>query len=141
VYATRRFAADETIGRIWGDVVADPEYGSDYCIGMTDEVSLEPHAPFRYLNHCCQPNCTLAVVDADQSESGEPEVWLESLRAIQSGEQLTIDYAWPADAAIRCLCGSDACRGWVVAEEELGKLARRAARSPRPRRPRSVSVQ
>ena len=46
-------------------------------------------------------------------------MYVVSLRDIEVQEQLTIDYGWPAEAAIECKCGSEQCRGWVVAESEL----------------------
>lgn len=127
VFAACRFEAEESIGRVEGMQIDDPEYGSDYCIDLGEGLSLEPGEPFRFLNHSCQPNCELVVVDPEDSDSGQPEVWLESRRAIEPGEELTIDYAWPAEAAIPCLCGSERCREWIVAEEELARV-RRAVR-------------
>ena len=48
-----------------------------------------------------------------------------------SGEELTIDYAWPANAAIVCRCGAGTCRGWIVSPEELSDvLDRDVANSP-----------
>jgi hypothetical protein len=46
-------------------------------------------------------------------------------RAIRRGEQITIDYGWPAEeGSLRCLCGAAKCRGWVVAEEYVAKMRR-----------------
>ena len=61
----------------------------------------------------------------DQAEDGTRRslsVWLEILSEIALGEQMTIDYASPADEAIPCLCGAASCRGWIVAEEALGEV-------------------
>jgi hypothetical protein len=52
-------------------------------------------------------------------------VHVETLIDIPEGTELTIDYQWSAEGAIRCLCGATRCRGWVVAAEELPKLAGR----------------
>ncbi len=49
----------------------------------------------------------------------DAEIWVEAIRDILPGEELTIDYSWPADRAMRCLCGSPNCRGWVVDPAEL----------------------
>jgi hypothetical protein len=49
----------------------------------------------------------------------DSEIWVETLRDIFPGEQLTIDYAWPAEKAIKCQCGCKKCRGWIVAANEL----------------------
>ena len=168
------------IARVSGQVIRDPDYGSDYCIDAGDGKVLEPSAPFCYLNHACEPNCQLTQYvkeeDADESddlETGElteeemdfegdcdlsdddciyggleedesiescdvleeegaesdelledateAEIWVEAIRDIMPNEELTIDYAWPADRAMRCLCGLPQCRGWIVdpAERKL----------------------
>ena len=53
----------------------------------------------------------------------DAEIWVESTRDILPGEELTIDYAWPADRAFKCLCGSPNCRGWIVDPAELDELS------------------
>ncbi len=133
VFAKRYFLPNEIVGGMDGIVIDDPEHGSDYCVALTGTRALEPDAPFCYLNHSCQPNCELLRSESVEScdpveEFGEeqPEIWVEAIREIAPGEQLTIDYAWPADAAIPCLCESSQCRGWIVAEEEMGDLLARA---------------
>lgn len=52
----------------------------------------------------------------------DAEIWVESLRDILPGEELTIDYAWPADRAAKCLCGTKKCRGWIVDPVEMEDL-------------------
>lgn len=87
-------------------------------------LSLDPSPPFRYLNHSCSPNCMLVLlqVEYDDGTPTEGEIWLEALRDIHPGEELTIDYGWPAESAMPCDCGSPNCRGWIVAEELLEAL-------------------
>jgi hypothetical protein len=126
VFARRRFRAHEVIGVIRGQVIENPDYASDYCIDLGDGRSLEPTAPFRFLNHRCQPNCELFYLETDDATQRD-RLWVQALRSIKCGEELTIDYAWPADDAIRCACGAAKCRGWLVSAEEL-KLAVRAAK-------------
>lgn len=123
VFATGSFAADHSVGQVHGHIICDPHYGSDYCIDLVGTCSLEPVAPFRYLNHSCSPNCQLVQYDVeDDDQVVGAEIWLETIRPISENEQLTIDYAWPASAAIQCGCDSPNCRGWIVAEEELDQL-------------------
>ncbi len=55
-------------------------------------------------------------------EDIDAEIWVESTRDILPGEELTIDYAWPADRAAKCLCGASTCRGWIVDPDELHEL-------------------
>ncbi|MDR1270173.1 MAG: hypothetical protein LBK82_11675 [Planctomycetaceae bacterium] len=52
----------------------------------------------------------------------DAELWIEAIRDIMPGEELTIDYAWPADRHAKCLCGSPQCRGWIVDPKELHLL-------------------
>jgi SET domain-containing protein len=52
----------------------------------------------------------------------DAELWIEAIRDIMPGEELTIDYAWPADRGAKCLCGSPQCRGWIVDPAELHLL-------------------
>ncbi len=123
VFATKSYSAGETIGQVQGYIIHDPHHYSDYCIDLFEDHSLEPTAPFRYVNHCCSPNCQFVQYDIEnEGETVAAEIWLEVIRPIATGEQLTIDYAWPASGAILCECESDECRGWIVAEEELDRL-------------------
>ncbi len=63
-----------------------------------------------------------AEADMHFEDNEDAEIWVESIRDILPGEELTIDYAWPADRAMKCLCGSPNCRGWVVDPAELHLL-------------------
>jgi uncharacterized protein len=133
VFAHAGIPPATVVGAVRGRVIDDAEYASPYCIDLGDALSLEPRAPFRYLNHSCDPNCELVLVDCTYPDGTKAptEVELHALRPIAEGDELTIDYAWSADGAIPCLCGSRRCRGWVVAHEELPKLLHR----PRSRKP------
>jgi hypothetical protein len=124
VVAERRFAEDEVIGEITGEIIEDLNYGSEYCMDMGDSRSLEPGAPFRFMNHSCQPNCALTWFDATTPSDAvrRRRIFVVALDYIESGEALTIDYAWPAFMAIRCRCRAEQCRGWVVSEQDLPKL-------------------
>jgi SET domain-containing protein len=66
------------------------------------------------VNHSCEPNCEARV------ERGR--VFIEALRGISPGEELTCDYRlgrngrhgskW--DARYACLCGAERCRGTLL---------------------------
>jgi hypothetical protein len=124
VFAREWYRSAQIVGEIEGVVIHEEDYASEYCIDMGDGRCLEPEPPFRYLNHSCQPNCRFCCHDV--REPSEPclrrRVFLYALRTIRPGEELTIDYAWPARAAIRCRCGTPSCRGWIVAEDELAAV-------------------
>jgi SET domain-containing protein len=68
----------------------------------------------RWINHSCDPNCDAAVEDK--------RIWIETIRDIERGEELTYDYAYELPerhtaAAKRCFpcnCGSTKCRGTLL---------------------------
>ena len=122
VFSRLYFQAGTKIARISGTIVDNAVYGSSYCIGLDDGHALEPTPPFRFLNHSCEPNCELINWEGDCPS--DCEICLHSLVAIRPGDELTIDYAWTADAAIACSCGSAACRGWIVSLDELSLVQR-----------------
>lgn len=122
VYALESIEDETHIAMIAGKIVEVREdfAGSNYCMEFGDDRILEPAAPFRFLNHSCTPNCELVIwMDEDPDDW---EMGLHSIRPIRAGEELTIDYGWPADAAIPCECGTENCRGWIVSECETEKL-------------------
>jgi SET domain-containing protein len=124
VFARRYYAAGEVIGEILGTVIAGPDYSSPYCYSMGDDRTLEPDAPFRFLNHSCQPNSRFQWYDLQASASGaiERRVFVLALDAIRPGDEFTIDYCWPPEMAIPCLCGAANCRGWVIDLEDLAEF-------------------
>lgn len=137
VFAKQLIPAGTMIGVVTGKVIDDPDYASSYCIDLGDPMSLEPHAPFRYLNHCCVPNSHLHTVEAEYEDGTPttPDVHVETLLDIPKGAELTIDYQWSAYGAIECLCGSPECRGWVVAKEELADLLQsKAVKKAKPKK-------
>lgn len=149
VFARKPIPKGTEIGQVLGKVIDDPEYVSAYCIDLGGSLSLEPRTPFRYLNHRCEPNCALHLIEVEYEDgsSAPSEIHITAEQDIPEGAELTIDYQWSADGAIKCLCGSSMCRGWVVAVEELPKLLKsrrskpqskslastRKASSPKPR--------
>jgi hypothetical protein len=122
VFARRQFRKGQTIGELTGEILIDEDYDSRYCIELTNTHVLEPDAPFRFVNHSCEPNCELFSWEEDEGTANEHRVYLCALRTIRPGEELSIDYAWPADAAIPCLCRADGCRGWIVDPGEVHLL-------------------
>lgn len=65
----------------------------------------------RFINHSCEPNC--------EAVEEEGSIWIESLRPISAGEELTYDYAYSWDdcdeaGSYPCRCGAVACRGTIL---------------------------
>ncbi len=60
--------------------------------------------PMRYTNHSCRPNARLCI------RQGRVEFY--ALRAIQPGEEITVDYGQTHhDGKLACRCGLQGCRG------------------------------
>ncbi len=82
----------------------------------------------KWINHSCGANC-----EADEQGS---RVFIKALRNIHAGEELNYDYGLIIDEKhtqklkkeFACWCGSDACRGTMLAEKEKTKKDKSAAK-------------
>jgi hypothetical protein len=124
VFTERSYPANAVIGEITGELVTDRPNGSSYSFEIDDRTQLEPHAPFRYLNHSCEPNCEFDCIEDDGMYGVVSPLHLIALRDIWPGDELTIDYNWPACFAVPCHCDAATCRGWIVSFDELDLLIR-----------------
>jgi SET domain-containing protein len=69
----------------------------------------------RFINHSCAPNCE-AIDDKSR-------IFIEAIRDIAPGEELTYDYAYERDGTedekweqvYACHCGAATCRGTILA--------------------------
>ncbi len=111
VFARRRIPAGTILGEIRGPILDQPPEDSSYVMELGTGRLLDPAPPFRYVNHGCDPNCEIFYWEESPDED---RLWMQTIRQIESGEQLLIDYCWPADAAIPCCCRALECRGWIV---------------------------
>ena len=91
-----------------------------YLFAIDDDVVIDAAVngnEARFINHSCEPNCD-AVID-------EQRIFIESIRDIAVGDELTYDYAYVLDerhtpAAKRrypCTCGAPRCRGTILAKK------------------------
>lgn len=124
VFSEVALAQSCIVGEIFGEFISDPDYGSDHCIDLEDGRFFEPVAPFRYVNHCCQPNCELDWFEhIDERYSMKRlHVYLTAIDDVQPGCELTIDYNWPLDSAIPCLCNDPECRGVIAGWDEMNEI-------------------
>ena len=68
----------------------------------------------RFVNHACQPNCESVIENR--------RVYIEAIRTIAPGEELTYDYQIQreaddppdVDTVFACRCGSKRCRGSML---------------------------
>jgi hypothetical protein len=128
VFAMKRILPCTVIGEIQGSLISEAHYTSDYCFDFEDGRQLEPAAPFRFVNHSCEPNCTFELCDIPNNDgSTSRHLYLFALKEIRPTEELTIEYNWSANAAIPCRCGEPSCRGWIVDPSELDQLPSNSA--------------
>jgi uncharacterized protein len=84
----------------------------------------------RYFNHSCDPNCESVVENR--------RVYIEAIRTIESGEEMTYDYQIQRedddppniDEVFACRCGFARCRGtmlWPTKRPERRRARKRAA--------------
>jgi uncharacterized protein len=67
-----------------------------------------------FINHSCEPNCEAEIIRG--------KIWIQAIRAIPAGAELTYDYQFENDPEYTdddlrfyaCRCGSPKCRGTIV---------------------------
>jgi len=72
----------------------------------------------RFINHSCEPNC--------RSVTEKKRVYIEAIKTIAQGEELTYDYNLTRDgtedaareAQYACHCGAKTCRGTMLAPKK-----------------------
>jgi SET domain-containing protein len=84
----------------------------------------------RFLNHSCDPNCESVIENK--------RVYIEAIRAIEPGEELTYDYQIQRenddppdiDEIFACRCGSAQCRGTMLWPRKRPERRRAAVNEP-----------
>lgn len=129
VYAARRIRKNSWIIQYTGKLITNAEADRLY-----DDEAMERHHTFlfllddtwcidasqggndaRFINHSCNPNCE-AVMTTDN------EIWIQALRGIEPGEELTYDYGFDVETesveearrVYPCRCGAPDCRGTIL---------------------------
>lgn len=126
VFARRRIPAATRIIEYTGELIsaeeADRRYDDDsighhtFLFALGNGLCIDARAAgnmARFINHSCEPSC-------EAVEIGD-HVWIEAIREIAAGEELTYDYgyAWePGDEArtslYACRCGASSCRKSIL---------------------------
>ena len=74
-------------------------------------------SPAGHVNHGCYPNCAIK-----KKQGG---LWLTSIRPIEQGEELLIDYNYDLGEEFGpCKCGHPRCRGLMLRSKDWPKLRR-----------------
>ena len=113
LFGRRAFDEGETVVVLGGTVIDDAELArlqpqSSLAIGEGVNLMQDDDDSARCGNHSCDPNLWLA-----------DEVTLMTRRAVEAGEELTVDYGtfsvvpWEME----CRCGAAICRGVVTGDD------------------------
>ncbi len=119
-YKGRRRTHDEVDAEEPGDV----ESGHTFLFTLSDEYVIDANYEgndARWINHSCSPNCE-AVIDEDEDDARRSRVFIEAVRDIKPGEELTYNYGitlaerhTPRLKKIwECRCGSKDCTGTML---------------------------
>lgn len=117
-----KLRAHREVDRVYADEV---DTGHTFLFTLNDTYVIDANVngnEARWINHSCDPNCE-AVHDED--EDGDPArdaVYIEAMRAIKPGEELTYNYGIVLDEAHTprmkklwaCRCGSAKCTGTML---------------------------
>lgn len=114
--AQRRYGREE---RCDDDVSAEPHF---YLFSVDSRTNIDGSVDgneARFINHSCEPNCE-AIVE-------KKRVYIEALRTIDAGEELTYDYRLDAGDDVTeedrqryaCHCGAPRCRGTMLVPSKV----------------------
>jgi SET domain-containing protein len=108
--------------RIYGD---EPETGHTFLFTLNDKYVIDANVDgniARWMNHSCDPNCEAVYEEADSGNPREDRIFIEAIRDIAPGEELTYNYGIvldePHTAKAKklwaCHCGSPRCTGTML---------------------------
>lgn len=97
------------------------EEGSVYIFELNKHYDIDGSPLYnkaRYVNHSCDPNCEVDIVDN--------RIWIISIKKIKKDEELTYDYGYAFDKNDYkdhiCKCSSKYCIGYIISSDEWGKF-------------------
>lgn len=135
VFAARRIRPGQKIVEYTGEKItndeADRRYDEDkmkrhhtFLFTLDDDYCIDGDVPgnrAKLINHSCDPNCE-AIIEDDR-------IWIYALKNIQPGVELAYDYQYERtgdniaelEKFYVCHCGSDRCRGSIMAPPKKRK--------------------
>lgn len=111
-----RLPARKKFGEFIGEKISAAEAGRRVARGgsisiceIDDRWSIDAERsgkPTAFINHSCRPN--------SYSRVAHGRIFFYALRAIDPGEEITLDYTPAQQPGLRCACGSPRCRGVML---------------------------
>jgi SET domain-containing protein len=107
---------------LYGDSLGS---GHTFLFTLNDEYLLDANVDgnvARWINHSCAPNCQAVLVEHAKGDKRRDRVFIEALRDIEPGEELTYNYgirlSIPHTAKLKkqwaCRCGASECSGTML---------------------------
>ena len=107
------------------DDTGDVDSGHTFLFTLNDEYVIDANHKgnkARWINHSCDPNCEAVIEEHDGKNRKKDKVFIEAIRAIKPGEELTYNYGITLDephtARLKkiwaCRCGSKKCTGTML---------------------------
>src|SRR3546814_20084641 len=98
----------------------------------------------RWINHSCKPNCEAVIEENPKGKAHKDKVFIEAIRAIQPGEELTYNYGItldePHNAKVKnlwgCKCGMQNSTAPMLQPKRRSDERRIGEQSGRPYRSR-----
>ena len=141
VFAKRRLRPGQRIVEYTGEKIsndeADKRYDEDkmkrhhtFLFTLDDDYCIDGNVPSnkaKLINHSCDPNCE-AIIEDDR-------IWIYALKNIQPGVELAYDYQYERtgdniaelEKFYMCRCGSEKCRGSIMAPPKKRKKKKKKA--------------
>lgn len=119
-YKGRRRSHEEVDGGDSGDI----ESGHTFLFTLDEDWVIDANFEgndARWINHSCAPNCEAVLVE-DEDNPKRSRVFIESIRTIKPGEELTYDYGirlaerhtQRLKKIWACRCGAKNCTGTML---------------------------
>jgi uncharacterized protein len=110
------------VDRMYAD---DVETGHTFLFTLNEHFVIDANVDgndARWINHSCDPNCEAVIEEDDDGNPTQDKVFIEAIRAIKPGEELTYNYGIILGEAHTarlkklwtCLCGSKKCTGTML---------------------------
>lgn len=117
-----KLSTHDEVDEIYGEV---DENGHTFLFTLNDDYVIDANIDggvARWINHSCKPNCEAVVEENGKGKRHKDKVFIEAIRDIKSGEELTYNYGIvldePHTAKAKklwaCLCGSKNCTGTML---------------------------
>ena len=114
-----------THAEVDADDAGDVESGHTFLFTLNDDYVIDANYKgndARWINHSCAPNCEAVIAEAEGDDRTADKVFIEALRDIKPGEELTYNYGitlaerhTPRLKKIwECRCGSRKCSGTML---------------------------